>query len=141
MSATKTPSRAVVLHQTRFSLIDTIRLPQVNHFSLQPLAFSIALLNGAAEDVEHFFAGVRILANQSSGRSPLGDIFTKGYFTGGSGVSVPEDCGGELVDVPGFTAGTVSAPASSSGRMVMAMRRFLALPSAVALSARGRYSP
>jgi len=49
------------------------------------------------------------LANQSSGHSPLGAIFTKGYFTGGSaGVSVPEDCGGELVDAPGFTAGTVS---------------------------------
>jgi hypothetical protein len=78
---------------------------------------------------------------QSSGRSPLGAIFTKSYFTGGSGGSVPEDGGGELVDVPGFTGGMVSAPASSSGRMVMAMRRFLALPSAVALSARGRYSP
>jgi hypothetical protein len=75
------------------------------------------------------------------GKSILWLFTAQGYFTGGSGVSVPEDCGGELVDVPGFTAGTVSAPASSSGRMVMAMRRFLALPSAVALSARGRYSP
>jgi len=32
-------------------------------------------IDGVAEDVEHFFAGVRILENQSSGRSPLGPFF------------------------------------------------------------------
>ena len=37
--------------------------------------------------------------------------------------------------------GTVSAPASSSGRMVMAIRRLRERPSAVALSATGRNSP
>jgi hypothetical protein len=39
------------------------------------LGFYWGSIDGAAEDVEHFFAGVRILANQSSGRSPLGAIF------------------------------------------------------------------
>jgi len=40
-----------------------------------------------------------------------------------------------------LTAGAVSAPAISSERIVIAIRRFFALPSAVALSATGRNSP
>src|ERR1039458_5913459 len=40
-----------------------------------------------------------------------------------------------------MTVGAVSAPASSSERMVIAMRRLRARPSGVALSATGRNSP
>ncbi len=61
------------------------------------------------------------------------------YFATGSTILVPGPAGG------GVTAGafvaTVSAAASSSGRMVMAIRRLRARPSGVELSATGRNSP
>ena len=63
------------------------------------------------------------------------------YCRGGTGAGGSTASGGELVGPTGGATGVASAAASSSGRMVMAMRRFMARPSVVALSAIGRYSP
>jgi hypothetical protein len=60
-------------HRRKLSLPAALLLYLV---SLNRSVGSKILIDGAAEDVEHFFAGVRILANQSSGRSLPGAIFT-----------------------------------------------------------------
>ena len=80
------------------------------------------------------------LAGNVGSPFPTFSAQAKYYFTAGSLASGTAGWG-LGIEALGFPAGTASAPASSSGRMVMAMRRFLARPSAVALSAMGRYSP
>src|ERR1039458_7650075 len=64
------------------------------------------------------------------------------YFDAGAvtsaGLVSSEGAVTALVEAGGTAVGAVSAPANSSERMVMAMRRLRARPSGVALSATGR---
>ena len=65
------------------------------------------------------------LRHADSCRLGIQMVFAR-YFTTGSGTPGTPVSGWESTEALGFTNGTVSAPTSSSDRIVMAMRRFLA---------------